>query len=65
MKIIRCDNYDREGPGHDDVLVASGITSIKEAKVMLDALREKCRPAESEHYYQLHEDAYVLKEFKP
>ena len=64
MKIIRVDNFGREGPGHDDVLVASGITNKEAAYVMLTALRVECT-ADGPHYYILVDDDHVLQKFEP
>lgn len=64
MKIVRVDNYNREGPGHDDKLVATDITNNAEAVVMVSALNAQEHPTSS-NYYTLKEDDYQLQVFEP
>lgn len=62
MKIIRVDNYDREGPGYDDYFVAS-VQSEEIGKQIVKLLNDDVVP--ETFYYQLVQDSYELKVFKP
>ena len=61
-KIIQVDNYDREGPGHDDRLVAN-IQSETTARQIVKLLNDDVDPR-SEIYYQVVPSDYKLRVFE-
>jgi len=63
VKIISVDNYDHEGPGYDDKLIADNIVSEDLAKTMCMALNGT--RANEDRYYKVVPSDYVLKEFQP
>lgn len=63
MKIIRIDNFNREGPGYDDYFVAS-VQSEWIGEQIVKLLNGDVDPR-GEIYYQLVQDSYELKVFKP
>lgn len=65
MKIICSDNFGREGPGHDDKLVAENITDVEDGPVMADALNVKFGGEQSPYYYRVVDDDYKLQIFEP
>ena len=63
MKIIRRDNFDREGPGHDDYFVAQ-VQSETIGKQIVELLNDDVASTD-EVYYQLVPDSYELYRFHP
>ena len=61
MKVIRVDNFDREGPGHDDKVEASNL-SEEEARALAKKLNEQRGGEES--YYRAVPDDYKLQVFE-
>ena len=59
MKIIRTDNYDREGPEGNQYVVAEGIKSEGNAKIMCDALN-KHGGERSDAFFKVVPDDHVL-----
>lgn len=64
MKIVWCDNFDREGPGNNERVVAYNINSEREAKAMLQGLLVTC-PAHGSDWYKIVPDDYRLRVFRP
>lgn len=62
MKIVWCDNFDRENM--DERIVAENIQNKRDAELMLNALLATVHDR-SEHTYKLVADDYVLWKFKP
>ena len=58
MKIVRKDNYDREGPWGDEHFVAENIKSKHLAEVMCRALNNI--DPHGNNFYVVAEDDYVL-----
>lgn len=65
MKIISCDNFDREGAIGDEHLVADNIANATQAVVMCEALNARFSGDHAQRYYRVVPDSHVLKEFKP
>lgn len=65
MKIISCDNFDREGPLGDEYLVASCIEDSIQADVMCQALNDRLSGDHAQRYYRVVPDSHVLREFRP
>jgi len=63
MKIIKVDNYDREGPGHDPVLIAESVRE-NYAKIICDYLNALRDPM-GDDYYVIKPDDYVLTKWEP
>lgn len=63
MKIICVDNYDREGPGHDDKLIATTVPEST-GKIIVNLLNKQTDPL-GEGYYRLVEDDHELRRFEP
>lgn len=63
-KIIRCDNFEREGPGHDDVLLCENV-SDEWAKKIVDALIEMYTRDNGQYYYRAVDNDYKLQVFEP
>lgn len=63
MKIVRIDNFDREGPGYDDKLIAENVHEHYGKKIV--NLLNNGEHRESSDFYTLQEDEYKLKEFQP
>jgi hypothetical protein len=66
MKIIKVDNLDREGPGHDDVLIAQEVDRFWGSPMveMLNA-RAEARDPDADDFFKLVPDDYKLREFAP
>ena len=65
MKIVGVDNFDREGPGHDDQLICTDVNEFY-GKIIVDELNGRlCSSDYSQVYFRLVPDDYKLKEFKP
>ena len=65
MKIVAVDNYDREGPGHDDILIAESVAP-KYGLPIIDMLNKlEHQNYDRDHYFMLKEDDYKLKKFEP
>jgi len=62
VKIVRVDNYDRET--RSERLVAENIRNDREAKIMLQALREDPE-REDQDWFSVKPDEYVLYVFDP
>lgn len=62
MKIIWCDNFDRETVS--ERLVADNIQSLREGELMLEALTKTCTETGS-NWYRLEPDDYVLYKWEP
>jgi hypothetical protein len=65
MKIIMVDNFNREGPGHDDKLIAMTQESFwgKIIVTLLNAQYDK--DPNNPDFFKLVEDDHKLQEFKP
>lgn len=63
MKIIRRDNFDREGPGHDDYFVAF-VQNEETAKKVAELLNDDAATI-GQVYYQVVPDSYELYRFHP
>ena len=63
MKIVRIDNFDREGPGHDDKLIAENVIEPYGAKIV--EFLNKGEWEGSSDFYTLQKDDYKLKIFEP
>lgn len=64
MKIVKADNFDREGQVGDDVLIAENV-SEQWAKVIVELLNDKTCHQYSEDFFKAVEDNYKLKKFEP
>jgi hypothetical protein len=64
VKIISVDNFDREGPGHDDSLVADNVSSGY-IKTMVQALNESHSGNGAQRFFRAVEDDYELQVFEP
>lgn len=62
MKIIRCDNFNRETVSEG--LVAENIKYEREAQIMLKALQDSAHN-NSPDWYRLEQDDYVLYKWEP
>jgi hypothetical protein len=65
VKIVCVDNFNREGPGHDDTLVASEITSQRWADIMCEALNKKLSGSRASEFFRVVDDDYELQVFEP
>jgi hypothetical protein len=66
MKIICVDNFNREGPGYDDKLIAGSITEPTLGKSIVDFLNATYGSGEDNPYFfKLVEDDYKLQVFEP
>lgn len=64
MKVIQTDNFNREGPGFDDILIAEGLSETQ-AKAIVKALRMMRRDKDYDPWFVAVEDNYKLQVFKP
>lgn len=62
MKIVRTDNFNRETISEG--LVAENIQSVREAEIMLKALRAEVKDND-QNWYKLEEDDYDLYRWEP
>lgn len=72
MKIIRVDNFDREGPNHDDVMICENVGKyfgkiIGEyfGKIITDYLNRSFTGKQSPDFYRLVDNSYKMKKFEP
>ncbi len=63
MKVICRDNYDREGPGYDDVLIAINLTE-EQARELASTLNTRVDP-DGSNFYMVAPDDYKLRKFEP
>ena len=61
MKIIRRDNFDREWPGHEDLLIAENVEKhyLEVIVKALNRMDDMC----GQYYYEAVEDSYKLQVF--
>lgn len=64
MKIVKADNFDREGQAGDDVLIAENV-SEQWAKVIVELLNDKTCHRYSKDFFKSVKDDYNLKKFEP
>lgn len=63
MKIIAVDNYDRQGPGYDDRLVAENVSKPMADRIV--TLLNGSLNEHSEEFFRAVDDDYKLQEFEP
>lgn len=63
MWIIAADNFDREGPGHDETRVVF-VHDVARAVQICDLLNEDS-PVSSDVIYRVVDDNYKLRRFEP
>jgi len=62
MKIIVVDNFDREGPGSNDGLIAENVSLYWGTRIV--ELLNMDTPENGDDYFRLVEDSYKLKKFE-
>jgi len=62
MKVLRCDNFDRDYI--PDVLEAGPGLSVQEARALAKSLNDKADPM-GPYFYRVVEDDYRLKDAEP
>ena len=65
MMIICVDNFNREGPGYDDRVVATGAFTNKEAETAVSALNALDKSPMAQKFYKVVPMDYKLYKFKP
>jgi len=63
MKVIKVDNYNREGPGYDDKLVAENLTTKEAMELAKERNSDPTRP--DFDWFKVVEDDYKLYEWAP
>jgi hypothetical protein len=65
MKIIKVDNYDREGPGFDPVLICNNVCDFY-ADLIADLLNQRYNPTgDLEDFFKKVPDTYILTKWEP
>jgi hypothetical protein len=64
MKIIKVDNFDKAGPGGDDMIIAENVHEYYGPKIV-EWLIEIYSDGYSPDYFRLVEDDYKLRKFEP
>lgn len=64
MKLIQTDNFDREGPGHDDRLLVY-INNPNVAKEVARLLNDDCDDPYCDVFFKAVPNDYKLKKFEP
>ncbi len=63
VKIIKVDNFDREGPGHDHELIATNVQAYWGTK-LVDYLNQES-DERSDEFFRLVADDFKLQVFEP
>lgn len=65
MKVIRVDNYDREGPGFDPKLIKAHVTKAGGEEIARILNASSSANGRGQYFYKCVEDDYKLEKWQP